>query len=290
MRPRARHQRQTRTGICTGRARIGSPRKKRSSSSANASADAYRCSGVLDRHLRAMVSRSRLTCRLRLREVLALFPALAGACPGSCRPGTAGSRSTILEIAPKLYTSTATLRSFRAAACSGAHIRGCADDATRCRQVRAPSTRFATPKSTTCGCPCASRRMFAKLQIAMQHAALVGVMHGAGHRRHQSGGLALDRPAPPWVAANRCQVAAVDQLHREVLLPLMLADFVDGNDQQMVQRGGVLGLLAKTQHVGRRRELAGRDHLQGHHAVERRAIAPRYTTPMPPRAISVTNS
>src|SRR5262245_5811211 len=47
-----RHQRQSRSVVLTGRARIGSPIKKRCKSFANASAEVYRFAGSFCKHLR----------------------------------------------------------------------------------------------------------------------------------------------------------------------------------------------------------------------------------------------
>src|SRR5207244_4968460 len=64
------------------------------------------------------------------------------------------------------------------------------------------------------------------------------------------------------------QIAALDELHAEVMLPRMLSNLVDWNDVGVVEAGSVLGLGAESNHVGCRGEFAGKDHLKCYHAVE----------------------
>src|SRR5262249_54095617 len=64
------------------------------------------------------------------------------------------------------------------------------------------------------------------------------------------------------------ETAALDQLHGEVVLPLVGADFVDGDDVRMVQAGRRLRLAAETLHVVIRGELARANHLQGHRTIQ----------------------
>ena len=70
-----------------------------------------------------------------------------------------------------------------------------------------------------------------RLQIAVQHPALVGVMHGAGHYDHQLG----RSPRSHRLAAQGLpQRRPVDQRHAEIKQPLMFANLVDRNDVHMV--------------------------------------------------------
>ena len=77
------------------------------------------------------------------------------------------------------------------------------------------------------------------LQVAVQDAALVSVMDGAGHGRHQPRGgtrvvgVALDLGG---------QVAAVDEFHAEVVVAVVLADLVDRHDMRMIEVRGRFGL------------------------------------------------
>ena len=103
----------------------------------------------------------------------------------------------------------------------------------------------------------------------MQHAAQVRVMH-----RLRDGGDEFRRAPKPLRAphsALRVQIregAAFHQLHAEILLPFVLANFVDGNDVRMVEirRGFRFG--AETLHFRGGRQLAGADHFQRDRAIE----------------------
>ena len=100
-----------------------------------------------------------------------------------------------------------------------------------------------------------------RLQIAMQDAALMGVMDRSGHRRQQRAAFrcsamlaARTRSLPcPF---RRCQAAPLDQLHAEEVLAFVFADLIDGHDVRMIQVGGGLGFGAKALHVRRRSQFA----------------------------------
>ena len=83
----------------------------------------------------------------------------------------------------------------------------------------------------------------------------MGVMHATSNRLEHAN-------RRPWICdefGNPVrQTAAFGQLHREELLAIVLADLVDGQDVRMVEVGGRLGFLAKTQHVGSRKRVARR--------------------------------
>src|SRR5438874_2652084 len=65
------------------------------------------------------------------------------------------------------------------------------------------------------------------------------------------------------------QAAALDQLHGEVVLPLVFADVVDGDDVRMIEATALLGFDAEASDLFGRGELAGEDHLEGDDAVQR---------------------
>ena len=65
------------------------------------------------------------------------------------------------------------------------------------------------------------------------------------------------------------QAAALDELHGEVLLPLVLADLVDRDDARVVELGDGLGLVLEPAELNVAGEDAGPDHLQGHLTIER---------------------
>jgi hypothetical protein len=81
---------------------------------------------------------------------------------------------------------------------------------------------------------------------------LVGVVDGPRHTGQQLGRL----PGRQRRRQAR-QALALDQLHAEVVLPLVLADFVNRHDVGMVEVGRGLGLPAEALHVLRGGELAG---------------------------------
>ena len=93
-----------------------------------------------------------------------------------------------------------------------------------------------------------------------------GVGHRLGRLGHQPGGGA---GVVPVAVHQRYEAAAGDQLHREVVLALMLADLVDRDDAGVVEQRDGLGLVLEAAELGVAGEQAGPDHLQGHRAVER---------------------
>ena len=81
----------------------------------------------------------------------------------------------------------------------------------------------------------------------MEDAAGVGVVHRLGRLGHEP------RGGPGVVAGSepeRRQAAAVDQLHAEVVLALVLADLVDRDDAGVVEQGDGLGLVAEPPQFG----------------------------------------
>jgi hypothetical protein len=64
------------------------------------------------------------------------------------------------------------------------------------------------------------------------------------------------------------KTTALDQFHCEVVVALMLADLVDGNDVGMIHQSGGGRFLAKALHFRRRGELPAEDHLQCDKAIE----------------------
>ena len=101
------------------------------------------------------------------------------------------------------------------------------------------------------------------LQVAVQDPALVGVVHGPDHGEH-----ALDfraRIAPGMLR----QRGPLDELHRVVLLALVLAHLVDRHDVGVVEVRRRLGLGVEPLDVTARGEAAGEDHLERDEPVER---------------------
>jgi hypothetical protein len=120
----------------------------------------------------------------------------------------------------------------------------------------------------------------------MQHAALVREVDRPCHGRHQMRGAIR---IANQVGDCRGQAAALDQLHGEVVLALVFADLVDGQDVRMVEIGRRLGFPVKARHVRLRRQLARQDHLERHQSIEA-DLAGLEDDAMPPRAISASTS
>src|SRR5438128_2836450 len=110
-----------------------------------------------------------------------------------------------------------------------------------------------------------------RLQIAMENAALVGMMDGAGHRGEQPRGAAL-------IAAEALEVigeaAAFEQLHAEEGGASEIADVVDRHDVGMIEIGRLFSLVAEALDLLRRGTRTGQNHLQGDDAIE--TLLPRF--------------
>src|SRR5262245_48362787 len=97
-----------------------------------------------------------------------------------------------------------------------------------------------------------------RLDIAMQNAIFMRVMHSARDFGHQFHRLP-DR--------HRCaldhlvKLAAFDELHTEVARALVLTDFVDRDDARMIEAGGGFGLPAKPSQMHIARPLAKANYL-----------------------------
>ena len=118
----------------------------------------------------------------------------------------------------------------------------------------------------TRGLPSASSRILRRLEVAVDDAARVGVVHRLGDLPHERG-----RAAAAGAARRRGpsgQARPVDEAHAEVVLPVVLADLVDRHDAGMVEVGRGLGLGAEPRDVGLVGELPGQDHLEGDGPVE----------------------
>ena len=101
----------------------------------------------------------------------------------------------------------------------------------------------------TSGTRCFQRRIgraaqqdVGRLQVAVQDAAFVSIMDGAGHGRHQPRGGARVLGVPLDL---RGQVAAINQLHAEVVVAFVFADLVDRHDMRMIEVRGGFGFEAE---------------------------------------------
>src|SRR5262245_28668747 len=95
------------------------------------------------------------------------------------------------------------------------------------------------------------------LQIAMQHATLVGVVY-----RSSECGYDLCRAA--WILTpigeSISQAAALDELHREKRLAIALPHLVYRHDVRMIEHRCGVRLGAKPFQIDRQGEWAGPDH------------------------------
>src|SRR4051812_804067 len=81
------------------------------------------------------------------------------------------------------------------------------------------------------------------LEIAVQNAALMGVMHGPGRRFDEPGNGASVRP---WLTIELGQAAAGKVLHAEIGNTPIFADFIDRDDVGVIKMGDRLSFPAKT--------------------------------------------
>ena len=94
----------------------------------------------------------------------------------------------------------------------------------------------------------------------MHDAALVRRVDGVGQRRHQGSRLASRLRNPLDLLG---QVAALDQLHREVGPAVHVADVIDLHDVGVAQAGDRLRLAQEALQLLRPGVGAGQQHLQG---------------------------
>ncbi len=99
----------------------------------------------------------------------------------------------------------------------------------------------------------------------MNHAAAVGIGDRPGHLLHEPGRLQRRQGAFPQ---PRLQALALDQIHREVVSPIVLADLEDADDAGMIQVGGGFRLDAEPLHVLPVGKPTRQDHLDRHQAVQ----------------------
>ncbi len=102
-------------------------------------------------------------------------------------------------------------------------------------------------------------------QIAMDDAALMGIVDGAGERLHQPGTrLGAQGRTVQLLGETR----AVNKLQGHVGPAVVLADVMDPDDVGMLEAGDCLGFGAEAGDPPSRRLYAGQDHLEGDQAIE----------------------
>ena len=99
-----------------------------------------------------------------------------------------------------------------------------------------------------------------RLEVAVENASFVGVLHGPGDLAQKK-----RRPPRPEGSCPRYRIEALanDQIHREVVLTLALAHFVDAYDIGVPQARAIAGFSAKPLHVGSGRERTVEHQLDG---------------------------
>src|ERR1044072_1886035 len=104
-----------------------------------------------------------------------------------------------------------------------------------------------------------------RLDVAMQNAVFMGVVHRAGQLGDQ-----LDcAPDGYGLAADYfVKLAGFDKVHAEVALAIPLAYLVDWHDALMIQTGGSFGFPAKAFKVRFLGPIARADHFEGDGAIE----------------------
>ena len=88
---------------------------------------------------------------------------------------------------------------------------------------------------------------------------LVSIRDGAADRQQQRRRLACGERSVRKLLRQR---RSGDVLHRKVRLPVLLADFVDGDEVRVIEMCRGRGFRTKSRQIGRRRELAAQNHLE----------------------------
>ena len=125
--------------------------------------------------------------------------------------------------------------------------------------------RLASPKSVIYGSSWAVDEDVRRLDIPVEDHPLMGVVHRAGDLGDQARrGSRIVLEARNMLG----QVTALDQLHAEVGLIVLLVDLIDRNDMRVVEIGDRSGLAPESVEKVVARQRARPDHLDGHQAIE----------------------
>ncbi len=99
-----------------------------------------------------------------------------------------------------------------------------------------------------------------RLQVAMQNPSRMGMRDGPADWQEELRGLARgERPLGDPAGQGR----AMHELHAEVRLTFMVADFVDRHNVRMLKAGRRFGFSAESGQFGRRGELPTQNHFHG---------------------------
>ena len=132
----------------------------------------------------------------------------------------------------------------------------------------------------TWGLPCLVEQDVGRLQVAVEDAALVGVVHGLGHDGHQPGrggeigGESRPASCPGWTPS----ISFMLKKRR----PAVLADLVDRHDVRDGRAARRPRPRSGTGQLGGGGELGRPDHLEGHQPVRVRSGGPCRRRPCRP--------
>ena len=147
----------------------------------------------------------------------------------------------------------------------GAHVGRGAQDRAAGRQLVVGLDQLGQAEVGDVGVPLSVDQEIGRLQVAVENSAHVSVMNGIGRLDHQGHDGAM-------VVAVRDEllreVAPDDQLHAEVALTFVLADFIHGDDVGVVEKRDGLGLVLEPTQLGVVRQEPGLHHLEGNRPVE----------------------
>ena len=145
------------------------------------------------------------------------------------------------------------------------HVTGRTHDLARAGQPAVALHLLREAEVRHAGIPVFVQKDIRRLQIAVNHSLPVCIFDRVGDlcqkrcclaRRQRASGETLGEALP------------LDQAHREVMLPLVLADLIDRHDRRMIEVGRRLGLDIEAANRILISELAGQDHFEGDLPVE----------------------
>src|SRR5882724_4834532 len=95
----------------------------------------------------------------------------------------------------------------------------------------------------------AVQQYIGRFQVPMKRALLVGVMDGLSDGFQPAGQLSEIPLLPSASVSELPQALAFDVIHREIVMAILFADLMDGDDVGMTQIGRRFGLRAKPRHI-----------------------------------------
>jgi hypothetical protein len=148
----------------------------------------------------------------------------------------------------------------------GGHILGCPHQYSGPRQLNLV-TRPSDPKVRDLGPPVRGEQYVARLDVAMDHAAGVGIVQGGGQFPNDPEAFCVANPSR---LESLMQGATLQMLHSNVVYSLLLAYIVDGDYVGVIEPGCRAGLSLKaSQEFGLMPEVRG-EYLQGDVALQGR--------------------